>query len=177
LGTAKRTLILPETMRAELKTPLGRLLRGEPAETIRELTKLLSSCRPPIFASVGDFVSSNVLVAGLKPDLVVVDNRIMRENVAPIVHGMRQVNVINAAGTIQEGAWRVLDEAIILKRKLAVVVEGEEDLLVLPLMASMPTGSVIVYGQPREGLVVVTVTEERRSWARGFMGRMQEKSS
>jgi uncharacterized protein (UPF0218 family) len=36
---------------------------------------------------------------------------------------------------------------------------------------------VIVYGQPLEGLVVVTVTEERRSWARGFMDRMQEKSS
>jgi len=164
-------------MRTELKTPLGRLLKGEPAETVRELTKLLSTCRPPLFASVGDYVSGNVLAAGLEPDLLVVDHRIMRVNVDPIAHGMRQATVVNPAGTIQEGAWRVLEEAITLKRKLAVVVEGEEDLLVLPLMVSMPTGSVIVYGQPLEGLVVVTVTEERRSWARGFMDRMQEKSS
>jgi uncharacterized protein (UPF0218 family) len=172
-----RTLLLPEAMRAELKTPLGQLLKGEPAGTINELKKKLSSLKPPIFASVGDYVSGNLLAAGIKPDIVVVDNRIMREKIAPIVHGMRQVNVSNPAGTIQEGAWRVLNDAITLKRKLAVVVEGEEDLLVLPLMASMPTGSVIVYGQPGEGLVVVTVTEERRGWARGFMGRMQEKSS
>ncbi|MCJ7573287.1 DUF359 domain-containing protein [Candidatus Bathyarchaeota archaeon] len=164
-------------MRTELKTPLGLLLKGEPAETVRELTKLLSKCRPPLFASVGDYVSGNVLAVGLEPDLLVVDHRIMRVNVDPVVHGLSQVTVVNPAGTIQEGAWRVLEEAITLKRKLAVVVEGEEDLLVLPLMVSMPTGSVIVYGQPLEGLVVVTVTEERRSWARGFMDRMQEKSS
>ena len=152
-------------------------MKGEPAETVRELTKLLSMCRPPLFASVGDYVSGNVLAAGLEPDLLVVDHRIMRVNVDPVAHGLRQVKVVNPAGTIQEGAWRALEEAITLKRKLAVVVEGEEDLLVLPLMVSMPKGSVIVYGQPREGLVAVTVTEERRSWARGFMDRMQEKSS
>jgi len=164
-------------MRAELKMPLGQLLKGKPDETIGELKNILSAHKPQILASVGDYISGNLLAAGIKPDIVVVDNRIMREKVTPIVHGMRQVNVSNPAGTIQEGAWRALNDAITLKRKLAVVVEGEEDLLVLPLMASIPTGSVIVYGQPGEGLVVVTVTEERRGWARGFMGRMQEKSS
>jgi uncharacterized protein (UPF0218 family) len=62
-----------------------------------------------------------------------------------------------------------------LKRRLAVVVKGEEDLLVLPLLAEMPIGSVIAYGQPHEGLVVVTVSEERRDWAREFLNRMEMK--
>ncbi|MCK4400253.1 DUF359 domain-containing protein, partial [Candidatus Bathyarchaeota archaeon] len=71
-------------------------------------------------------------------------------------------------------AQRVLRDAITLKKRLGVVVEGEEDLLVLPLMAMMPIGSVIVYGQPREGMVVVTLTEERRRWAKDFMAEMEE---
>jgi len=71
--------------------------------------------------------------------------------------------------------WKALLNAIILKRKLAVLVEGEEDLLVLPLMAEAPIGSVIIYGQPHEGLVVITVTDERRRWAKGFLDRMEEK--
>ncbi len=54
-------------------------------------------------------------------------------------------------------------------------MEGEEDLLVLPLLAEMPLGSVIAYGQPHEGLVVVTVSEERRDWARRFLNRMEMK--
>jgi uncharacterized protein (UPF0218 family) len=43
-------------------------------------------------------------------------------------------------------------------------------------MAMMPIGSVIVYGQPREGMVVVTLTEERRRWAKDFMADMEEDS-
>ena len=37
-----------------------------------------------MFASVGDFVSGNILAKGLKPDIVVVDNRIMRVDIDPI---------------------------------------------------------------------------------------------
>ena len=78
-------------------------------------------------------------------------------------------------GVITPEAQQILLKAITLKKRLGVVVEGEEDLLVLPLMAMMPTGSVIVYGQPREGMVIVTLTEERRRWARNFMTVMEEK--
>jgi uncharacterized protein (UPF0218 family) len=38
----------------------------------------------------------------------------------------------------------------------------------------MPLGSVIVYGQPREGLVVVEVTEEMKRWTEDFLTRMEE---
>jgi uncharacterized protein (UPF0218 family) len=44
-------------------------------------------------------------------------------------------------------------------------------------MAEAPTGSVIIYGQPHEGLVVITVTDERRRWAKGFLDQMEEKKS
>ena len=159
-------------MRIKLKTPLGELYTGESAETMARLGELLR-IRPPLFAAVGDFVSENVIAAGLDPDIVVVDGKTLRIEVPRVEHGMEEVRVTNPPATIRAEAWGALSDAVTLKRRIAIVVEGEEDLLVLPLMAEAPLGSVIVYGQPHEGLVVVTVTAERRRWARSFLEQME----
>jgi uncharacterized protein (UPF0218 family) len=156
-----------------LKDPLGELFRGEPLETIERLRNYLSR-RPSLFASVGDFVSKNVIAAGLNPDIIIIDGKTLRLEVQLIKHELEELKVVNPAATIRAETWEVLKNAINLKRRLAVVVEGEEDLLVLPLMAEAPTGSVIIYGQPYEGLVVITVTDERRRWAKGFLNQMEE---
>jgi uncharacterized protein (UPF0218 family) len=161
-------------MRVDLKTPLGELIRGDVSDNVVVLREMLEEKKPPCFATVGDFVTYYVMESGLNPDLAVVDHRVMRQDVEPFKFIRDKVVVINPAGTIKAEAQRALWEAITLKKRLGVVVEGEEDLLVLPLMAMMPIGSVIVYGQPREGMVVVTLTEERRRWAKDFMAEMEE---
>jgi len=161
-------------MRIELKTPLGELFRGDVTDNVVVLREILEEKKPPCFATVGDYVTFYVIESGLHPDLAVVDHRVMRQTVEPFKFKREKVTVINPAGTIKAEAQRVLRDAITLKKRLGVVVEGEEDLLVLPLMAMMPIGSVIVYGQPREGMVVVTLTEERRRWAKDFMAEMEE---
>jgi len=161
-------------MRIELKTPLGELFRGDVTDNVVVLREILEEKKPPCFATVGDYVTFYVIESGLHPDLAVVDHRVMRQTVEPFKFRREKVTVINPAGTIKAEAQRVLRDAITLKKRLGVVVEGEEDLLVLPLMAMMPIGSVIVYGQPREGMVVVTLTEERRRWAKDFMAEMEE---
>ena len=161
-------------MRGDLKTPLGELIRGDVSDNVVILREMLEEKKPPCFATVGDYSTFYVMESGLNPDLAVVDHRVMRQNVDPFKFIREKVDVINPAGTIKAEAQRVLWDAITLKKRLGVVVEGEEDLLVLPLMAMMPIGSVIVYGQPREGMVVVTLTEERRRWAKDFMADMEE---
>ena len=161
-------------MRGELKKPLGRLLRGDVSDNVVALRKILEEEKPPCFATVGDYVTFYVIESGLDPNLAVVDHRVMRQDVDPFNFRRERISVSNPAGTITAEAQRVLWDAITLKKRLGVVVEGEEDLLVLPLMAMMPIGSVIVYGQPREGMVVVTLTEERRRWAKDFMAEMEE---
>jgi len=130
-----------------------------------------------MFATVGDYVTQHIIEAGMHPDIAVIDHRIMREEVEPLEFQRGKKYVKNPPGSITIEAQEMLHEAITFNRKLGVVVEGEEDLLVLPLMAMMPTGSVIVYGQPREGMVVVTLTEERRRWAKNFMTMMEEKGN
>ncbi len=176
MSLEKNALYLPESMRAELKKPLGKLLKGLPNETVNILRRDLKQQKPPYFAVVGDFTSKNILDAGLEPDLVVVDNRVMRSEVPPLDFGERQkITAINQAGTIDPSAWIALGEAVILKSRLSVIVEGEEDLLVLPLISLTPIGSLIVYGQPREGMVVVEVTKEIKGWVEDFLSRMEER--
>lgn len=121
---------------------------------------------------MGDYVSAHILDAGLLPDIVVVDHRIMRESVEPIELDRENIHIVNMPGTISAQSQSVLKAVAKECRKLAVIVDGEEDLLVLPLMVYMPLGSVIIYGQPREGMVVITLTPERRNWARNFMEKM-----
>jgi uncharacterized protein (UPF0218 family) len=169
------SLALPVAMRAELKAPLGQLITGEPSETVPRLRHILERKTFPMFAVVGDYTSKNVLEAGLDPDIVVLDHRVMRIDVDPLDHGDRRIlQAKNPRGTVDSEAWTALEEAVTLNSKSAVIVEGEEDLLVLPLISLMPLGSVIVYGQPREGMVLVEVSEERKGWAEAFMGRMEE---
>ena len=175
LNNILHDLILPFEKRIVLKDPLGELLTGEPEDTVKALKKILEAKNPPMFASVGDFVTWNILNGGLNPDIAVVDHRVMREEVEPMQFSREVVDVRNPQGTISSQSYEILQNAVTLKKRLGVVVEGEEDLLVLPLMAIMPCSSIIVYGQPHEGMVVVTVTEERRAWAKDFMNQMEKK--
>lgn len=172
-----KTLRLPCKLRPQLKKPLGKLIKGDPKKTIKKLEKILSSKKPVKYASVGDFVTKNLLENGFQPDIAIVDNRIMRKRIAPIIFQRTQRHVINKAGTINKVAYQALKKAIMLKKKLAIIVEGEEDLLVIPLMVMMPLNSVIIYGQPNEGMVMIHLTEEKRRWAENFMSKMEEEKT
>ena len=175
MSSERRLLTLPVSMRVELKKPLGKLFTGPPNETVNLLRAVLIQYKPHYFAVVGDFTSKNILNAGLEPDLVVVDNRVMRSEVPPLdLEGRQRITAFNRAGTIDPSAWIALREAVMLKSRVSVIVEGEEDLMVLPLISLTPIGSLIVYGQPREGLVVVEVTKKIKGWAEDFLSRMEE---
>lgn len=172
----RRTLRLPTHMRWELKRPLGALLSGEDAPL--RLKELLATLRPEMLAVVGDASTKNLLRVGVNPDIIVVDYRVMRQPIEPYrLEGRHLIRARNPPGTIDADAWRALEEAVTLKSGVAVIVEGEEDLLVLPLIILLPVGSLIVYGQPHEGLVAVEVTADRKRWAEEFMGRMEEAGS
>jgi len=156
----KTMLKLPEELRDRLKKPLGILERdvGKIVEIIREKN-------PPRTISVGDFVSSSLISAGLLPDIMIVDFKIERREAPKDVLNLicsqvyREVRVKNAAGTLSPQLWRVLEEA---GGRTRIVVEGEEDLATIPAVLVSPPGSIVLYGQPGQGTVLVEVTEEKK---------------
>ena len=98
------------------------------------------------------------------PDLGIIDHRIQRkDHNYDIIRTENILEADNPAGTITENLWETIEEAISLtlkdSEKRIIVVEGEEDLAVLPCLLIAPEDAVILYGQPNEGLVFVNVCE------------------
>jgi hypothetical protein len=56
---------------------------------------------------------------------------------------------------------------------IRLTVNGEEDLLVLPVCIHAPENSVILYGQPNKGLVLVQITAEIRNKAQALLDLMK----
>lgn len=158
----------------ELKEPLGELWAASVKENVARLEVFLNTKKPPFFATVGDYVTSHILEAGIHPEIAVVDHKIMRRDVDPVEFKCDHLTADNPPGTITAESQEALYSALEHDNGFRLVVSGEEDLLVLPLMAYLPEGSIIVYGQPREGMVVITLTEENRNWARDFMATMEK---
>lgn len=160
--------------RAELKMPLGRIAdSGEAAKAAG-----LVGAQGGIVISVGDFCTLELLRCGVKPDIVVYDRLCKRK---PDDKGMRGaldaydgdgVRVRNPAGTISNGLERAI-KAAVAKKHGKILVDGEEDLAALPAIMLAPEGSLIVYGQPNEGAVLVEATEERKTRAREIYSRME----
>lgn len=53
-----------------------------------------------------------------------------------------------------------------------ITVMGEEDLLVLPVCIYAPDNSIVLYGQPNEGLVLVEVSTEIRNKVQTLLNLM-----
>ena len=153
-------LRLPDELRPLLKRPLGQLFPNVAAAVER-----LQQLHPAKLIAVGDVVTAELLEAGLKPDVAVVDMMVMRspvdEKTKRVIENfeVEVVRVKNPAGTITRELREALEEA---KPLLKIVVDGEEDLATIPAVLSAPLGSVVVYGQPGEGVVLVEVTEAKR---------------
>lgn len=154
---------LTPQLRKQLKTPLGLLVQGALEETITAIRTLVEKEKPPKLVTVGDQVSQDLTNNSLLPDVLIVDNKIMRKEIPPIsATANKVVNVKNPAGTITDEAWRAIEKATKNTQRTKIIVDGEEDLLTLIAILTAPENSLILYGQPHEGLVAVKATKETK---------------
>jgi uncharacterized protein (UPF0218 family) len=157
--------ITPE-LRAKLKEPFGMLIRGSFAETMGKMEKIVKRENPPKIVSVGDTVSRNLHEHRMNPQLSITDNKRMRRRIQPrIFTGKKVVQVKNPQGTITEEAITAIRQALESDERVHIIVDGEEDLLALVVVFYAPEKSLVVYGQPYEGIVVVKVTSEKKAEA------------
>jgi len=160
----------------ELKRPLGTLVTGSPRDSVEKLRDILEREKPTKIIAVGDFTAKTLVDAGIPADLYIVDNRVMRTAIEPVqIQVNRSVKVSNPRGEISAEAWDAVDEALRAALPARIVVDGEEDLLALPAVVCAPEGSVVLYGQPGQGVVVVRVDEEKRREIMRLMDRMERE--
>jgi uncharacterized protein (UPF0218 family) len=150
-------------LRKKLATPFGIILKGSPNETMQELIKYIKNHNPKKIIVVGDVVAANALRHGIFVNIFVVDNKTMRREIEPaLIYAKTHMNAKNPRSTITHEAWAVLARAVKENQTVKISIEGEEDLLVLPAVLAAPIGSLVVYGQPNEGIVLVNVTRSKK---------------
>ncbi len=169
-------LLLPEELRFELKNPLGLLCRGEGLECVRAMEPDLRAAGK--IAAVGDMTAFYLLKAAIVPDLAIVDNKTKRMPVPDdVVQSLDQVGyktvvVKNPAATLTDELIELIRDSLQGGSRVKIIVDGEEDLATLPAILYAPLGSVVVYGQPNEGSVLVKVTPEKKKHIEDLMKRM-----
>src|SRR6266705_4090698 len=138
-----------------LKEPFGKLLPGDPSKTMPELNMLVRRNHPSRVTAVGDVVSQETLAAGIPVNLRIIDHISMRKPATSFsVMARKSYHARNPAGVITQESWDMIKQAM-KEEDALILVDGEEDLLTLPCIVESPPRAMILYGQPREGLVVV----------------------
>ena len=164
---------LTSELRARLREPFGMLIRGSFTETMGKMDNIVKREKPPVVVSVGDTVSRNLHEHQLNPQLSITDNKRMRKRIKPRIFTAKPFHVKNPQGTITEEAITAIKEALESDERVHIIVDGEEDLLTLIAVLYAPENSLVVYGQPYEGIVVVKVTSEKKAEATEILKAMK----
>lgn len=167
---SRHVLHLSDNVREVLHKPFGIVFPKDiPSRVFSSPDKLIS---------VGDATTKRLLEEGTIPKLAVVDFTVERKKLYFKVEdlGFRGEEIVyiahNPAGTLTPEVWETLeniDSKLTDSRNFVLKVEGEEDLLVIPLILLLPLGYTLLYGQPHEGVVVLSVTEEAKERIFAFL--------
>jgi hypothetical protein len=164
-------LQLPEDIRAQLKIPLGDLIHDNDPNKESIVKHFFAES---VVITVGDKTTENILQFGLKPQIQIIDGLEKRnQRIVPADDTINtNLSCINPPGEITEESMQVIQKAFSCESPVRITVDGEEDLLVIPACIFAPENSVVMYGQPNEGLVIVTITPEIRAKVQKILDAM-----
>ena len=162
---------LPDSLRDQLKIPLGVLLPDNQSDK-NNIEKYLS--KDSYIITVGDRTTEKMINFDLIPSLQIIDGQEKREKrEPPKLENATELTVDNPAAEITPQSIAIIKKAFTLESPVRLFVNGEEDLLVLPVCIHAPDNAVVLYGQPHEGLVIVNVTAEIRNKVQTLLDLME----
>ena len=108
------------------------------------------------------------------PSLQIIDGFEKRQKREFPKHGNEcELKIDNPAAEITLESIEIIKKAFEMTSPVRLIVNGEEDLLVLPVCIHAPENSVVLYGQPNKGLVLVQITTEIRNKAQTLLDMMK----
>lgn len=189
-------LSLPQNKRYKFSQPLGKLIAGKREDTLLEIETFfrdfINKYSNIKFYLVGDivtldFLSNQFLKSFIK--LCIVDEKTQRNRININYKGFFEeiIEFQSPAGFIPKGSWDLLRKIITSeKRTVLKITDGEEDLLVLPLILEIPieknVKNFVFYGQPPitdskhaipEGIVMVDVNKSIQKVVKKFIALME----
>ncbi|HVP23532.1 MAG TPA: GTP-dependent dephospho-CoA kinase family protein [Conexivisphaerales archaeon] len=153
---------LQNYQREDLRRPLGVLIsNGDLAAYLKEAVPSDATV-----VTVGDRTTEYFVTHGWRPSLQIVDTLEKRaRRTAPVGGFDRMTSVSNPAGGISSEAMELVRTELANGGASRILVVGEEDLLLLPVLVFAADGTDVFYGQPNEGMVHVKVSPQTRKRA------------
>ena len=173
---------IPPEVLAELKKPLGKLILDSDI-TEKKIKKEIAGIKHKII-TVGDRSTERLVSFGIYPDLAIIDGIERRQEKEKILDNrmselkaknFTKISCINPAGTITKEAINKIRFALTGEKDVLLHVFGEEDLLTLPACYFAPNDSLVCYGQPLEGLVLIKVNDSIKRKAKELMKSINNK--
>ncbi len=162
---------LPDSLREQLKIPLGILLPENQVDK-KNVKEFLSD--NSYLITVGDRTTEKMIDFELMPSLQIIDGQEKRKKrEPPKLQNATELIIDNPAAEITPQSIDLIKKAFTMKSPVRITVNGEEDLLVLPVCIHAPDNSVVMYGQPNEGLVITRITPEIRNKAQALLDLME----
>ncbi|MDI3502063.1 MAG: GTP-dependent dephospho-CoA kinase [Archaeoglobi archaeon] len=169
-----REIVIPEWMREVLREPLGDLYSG--CNAMESIKKDYGD--PENLITVGDVVSASAITSWRVPELCVVDYRSKRSEISSELREiiakveLKEVRVRNPPGRITAELVEAIKRGM-REKGVKILVEGEEDLATLPAVLLAPESSIVLYGQPDKGVVVIKVDEREKEKLRELFRRIE----
>ena len=124
--------------------------------------------------AVGDVTVKGLMDMGILPDIAFVDGQTKRKALdASLLVNKAEYplnnSVTNPPGQLTPALLEVVRWSLQQDEPVLVEVEGEEDLAPMFVLATAPLGTIIVYGQPRQGVVMRILDLQAKQRARNLL--------
>ncbi len=150
-------LTLPEKFRYDFSQPRGMVVSGE-------LSSYIESHEWNSVICIGDVVTYYCLKSNRKPDIIIIDGKTLRSKEGlslqnSNLEGYNTIKIKNPPGILTYDNLDLLCNMLKNKSKdkTLIYVEGEEDLLALPVLSCAQDNSLVIYGIPNIGAALVNV--------------------
>ncbi len=163
---------LPVTLRNSFRAPIGELFIGDHSISAKNAIEYIKKINRGLTIAIGDVCAKSLLNQGFHPNIIVFDEKTQRtKKISLDLKQYSLKDVYNPKEWILESTIHEIKNAIAFctsnKCRIAVRIDGEEDLLIIPAIISLPLGSVVIYGQPpvttEEGIVVALITSSLKN--------------
>ncbi|MEM7821447.1 MAG: DUF359 domain-containing protein [Candidatus Aenigmatarchaeota archaeon] len=165
-------LVLTEKIKPEFRKIYGKVLNS--------LSKIEFSGKLVV---VGDMVSYEALVLGIKPDILVYDGIIGRKKTSKKMlkkiekYKAKKIVVKNPPRCISKKLLEVVSKVLDDKGRFKIFVRGEEDLATFAFALKSRIGTNIVYGLPNKGIAFIKVDKKIKDKCKELLKKMRARSS
>ena len=174
---------LPQLLRPELQSPIGKHFTGGGQNPAKDVITFIKKNKPSLTISIGDYCTESLIALDFLPDIVIYDGKTQRYKTRSLdLQHYEIFESINPPEWILLKAKKVIENAInfnsVNNSRVAVRIDGEEDLLIIPAIILAPVGTIITYGQPpfaniEEGIVAVVISPSLKNKTQKLLDKFE----